>query len=524
MMAAANSIVPDDLQNHLLLMLSNIATTATSNSDNPKKRSFADFVNSSNLNHYPLPSALPQTSFDLSLLAHAHAAKRSHIADPYDLDDNDLLDGDFSAPQFKMEQGNHLSESTTIDLTTDDRLLPSGKKKPGRKPATTEPTSKRTAQNRAAQRAFRDRKERYVKDLEARVKELEAANTAALSGPPDDPGQAPSTVSLIVENLALRSKVKQLQSENFSLRNTTAAPVIPAVAPIRGSSTSSSATDVFLRSSSTSSTPNPPTFASPATSSPSLLDHTSSATSSNAVFPPPLAPPSPTNNFNFAFPTSDTLDFSSLLSAPSYFDVANPPAVPFDFSSLFSTPAAAQPRLTPPTSAPNDDDDWLLSDFTGFSPADILSIATANTATNRYVPTSHPATTASQPALDTGSSAPCSKLCENAEIVDKVKQFVDDEAALDELCDMFSSKATCSEIQQVQSLMVEACKNDDKEGFLELVNNCREKKRMYMVSISKSDIEWRQRGVGMERKRISNGRAIGWIVAPLDGNGKGPMA
>ncbi|KAJ4393208.1 DNA-binding transcription factor yap1 [Gnomoniopsis smithogilvyi] len=49
-------------------------------------------------------------------------------------------------------------------------------KKPGRKPLTTEPTSKRKAQNRAAQRAFRERKEKHVKDLEIKVEELEKAS------------------------------------------------------------------------------------------------------------------------------------------------------------------------------------------------------------------------------------------------------------------------------------------------------------------------------------------------------------
>lgn len=45
--------------------------------------------------------------------------------------------------------------------------------KPGRKPLTSEPKNKRTAQNRAAQRAFRERKERRMKDLEDKVAELE---------------------------------------------------------------------------------------------------------------------------------------------------------------------------------------------------------------------------------------------------------------------------------------------------------------------------------------------------------------
>ncbi|ROW01228.1 hypothetical protein VMCG_05834 [Cytospora schulzeri] len=52
-------------------------------------------------------------------------------------------------------------------------------KKPGRKPLTTEPTSKRKAQNRAAQRAFRERKEKHLKDLETKVLELEKASASA---------------------------------------------------------------------------------------------------------------------------------------------------------------------------------------------------------------------------------------------------------------------------------------------------------------------------------------------------------
>ncbi|KAK0742497.1 transcription factor PAP1-domain-containing protein [Apiosordaria backusii] len=49
-------------------------------------------------------------------------------------------------------------------------------KKPGRKPLTTEPSSKRKAQNRAAQRAFRERKEKHLKELETKVEELEKAS------------------------------------------------------------------------------------------------------------------------------------------------------------------------------------------------------------------------------------------------------------------------------------------------------------------------------------------------------------
>ncbi|OSS50979.1 hypothetical protein B5807_04291 [Epicoccum nigrum] len=69
-------------------------------------------------------------------------------------------------------------------------------KKPGRKPLTSEPTTKRKAQNRAAQRAFRERKEKHLKDLETKVQELEKASDAANQ-----------------ENGLLRGQVQRLQME-----------------------------------------------------------------------------------------------------------------------------------------------------------------------------------------------------------------------------------------------------------------------------------------------------------------------
>ncbi|KAH8157489.1 hypothetical protein CIB48_g10755 [Xylaria polymorpha] len=69
-------------------------------------------------------------------------------------------------------------------------------KKPGRKPLTNEPSSKRKAQNRAAQRAFRERKEKHLKDLETKVEELEKASSATSD-----------------ENTQLRSQIEKLTVE-----------------------------------------------------------------------------------------------------------------------------------------------------------------------------------------------------------------------------------------------------------------------------------------------------------------------
>ncbi|KAI1195745.1 transcription factor PAP1-domain-containing protein [Nemania serpens] len=69
-------------------------------------------------------------------------------------------------------------------------------KKPGRKPLTNEPSSKRKAQNRAAQRAFRERKEKHLKDLETKVEELEKASSVTSD-----------------ENSQLRAQIEKLSVE-----------------------------------------------------------------------------------------------------------------------------------------------------------------------------------------------------------------------------------------------------------------------------------------------------------------------
>ncbi|KAI1276294.1 hypothetical protein F5Y07DRAFT_408483 [Xylaria sp. FL0933] len=63
--------------------------------------------------------------------------------------------------------------------------------------------SRRKAQNRAAQRAFRERKERHVKDLEAKLASLEAAQSQTAS-----------------ENEKLRREMQKISTENEVLRAT----------------------------------------------------------------------------------------------------------------------------------------------------------------------------------------------------------------------------------------------------------------------------------------------------------------
>ncbi|KAI8362804.1 hypothetical protein BD560DRAFT_404153 [Blakeslea trispora] len=100
--------------------------------------------------------------------------------------------------------------------------LDSSTKKPGRKPIPDEesfsdtdqdPKVKRKAQNRVAQRAFRERKERYVKELENRLKQVQEAHLI-------------TTSQLIQENQRLQATVFRLESENCALKG------LPAPCPL----------------------------------------------------------------------------------------------------------------------------------------------------------------------------------------------------------------------------------------------------------------------------------------------------
>ncbi|PSN70054.1 hypothetical protein BS50DRAFT_571361 [Corynespora cassiicola Philippines] len=85
------------------------------------------------------------------------------------------------------------------DARTNRTRSSSEEKEPGLTPA----QSKRKAQNRAAQRAFRERKERHVRDLEAKLSALES-----------------STHSLQSDNERLKLALQRARTENEILRAT----------------------------------------------------------------------------------------------------------------------------------------------------------------------------------------------------------------------------------------------------------------------------------------------------------------
>ncbi|KAL2815074.1 transcription factor PAP1-domain-containing protein [Aspergillus cavernicola] len=116
----------------------------------------------------------------------------------WDFQDSENLIGDLpeSAESEEHEGGEKRKEMDSDSEMVGKKRRESAAKKPGRKPLTSEPTSKRKAQNRAAQRAFRERKERHLKDLETKVDELQKVS--------DDTNE---------QNGLLKAQVERLQVE-----------------------------------------------------------------------------------------------------------------------------------------------------------------------------------------------------------------------------------------------------------------------------------------------------------------------
>ncbi|CAO3678015.1 unnamed protein product [Rhizopus stolonifer] len=133
----------------------------------------------------------------------------------FDMDDNSL---DILNEAIQSHQSNlaYDKQDTTHkrELDKEDQVeVAVTPKKSGRKPlpekpvkdGIIDPKQKRKAQNRAAQRAYRDRKDKQMAELQARITELEEMNVN-------------KDQSLIKENNELKNLIKKLQEENDSLK------------------------------------------------------------------------------------------------------------------------------------------------------------------------------------------------------------------------------------------------------------------------------------------------------------------
>ncbi|KAF9407161.1 hypothetical protein BGZ94_002804 [Podila epigama] len=106
--------------------------------------------------------------------------------------------------QQQQQQAYHDTSSNANDLDAAAAAADKVRKRPGRKPNPTSPTI-RKEQNRAAQRAFRDRKERHLQQLENMIKDLKDQHFLVTSKYQHEARQ-------------LKAHIEALQSENYYLR------------------------------------------------------------------------------------------------------------------------------------------------------------------------------------------------------------------------------------------------------------------------------------------------------------------
>ncbi|ODQ64230.1 hypothetical protein NADFUDRAFT_47492 [Nadsonia fulvescens var. elongata DSM 6958] len=131
-----------------------------------------------------------------------------------------------------------IQEEDTLTHKVVKPSAPEERRKPGRKLDQKEPANKRKAQNRAAQRAFRERKERHLIELEEKVESLEQETTVTHN-----------------ENEFLRFQVKRLQNELKMYREKTKQTGFSSIIP---TSEPGSNLDSSLRKSSSASIENLP--------------------------------------------------------------------------------------------------------------------------------------------------------------------------------------------------------------------------------------------------------------------------
>ncbi|KAI9471921.1 MAG: hypothetical protein EXX96DRAFT_582213 [Benjaminiella poitrasii] len=173
-------------------------------------------MSSLNVNPNMTPSEILQLNLNDSALELLNAAIVSHQVkidgSEHVNEEPALITARNEPPKNSSFEKTNTNAFSKRELDKDEQTV-TAPKRVGRKPldksqipdASLDPKQKRKAQNRAAQRAFRDRKEKHLAELQARIEELEALNST-------------KNEDLIRENQTLKEQLQKLQEENYALR------------------------------------------------------------------------------------------------------------------------------------------------------------------------------------------------------------------------------------------------------------------------------------------------------------------
>ncbi|KAJ3215750.1 hypothetical protein HK099_006226 [Clydaea vesicula] len=323
------------------------------------------------------------------------------------------------------------SKSNTTSHSEDDNEEESNKKgqtekkKPGRKPTQIDPSNKRTAQNRAAQRAFRERKEKYLSDLETKVRELEEANKLS---------KGESTLKLIQENKQLKETIENLRTENSMLKDMQFTFDYPV------------ADNQKLLNQLSSHLSSPP----------STIDATSPF--SESLF---------TNNisdFNL-FSNDSTFNFDSNLTPPP--NAINGQSAhkdelfSFNSSDIFSNTGIDKLQSLNfglyPTST-NTSSPTVFNEYREHG-LDSIQLETDNTIDKLLDTADLPVETKN---IDVKEECPLV----DKQLKEQVQRVITDPSTLNELCEMFSSKASCNEFVKLKERVAIAIIQEDKNEVI----------------------------------------------------------
>ncbi|TPX58997.1 hypothetical protein PhCBS80983_g02786 [Powellomyces hirtus] len=473
-----------------------------------------------------------------------NAKKRSGDQDEGQRKNHAHLGKDASSSLSSTESLDSKSSTQAAAAAAGTTVAGNPKKKPGRKPATTEPANKRTAQNRAAQRAFRERKERYVKELEERLAQLEEAQEKSEGG------------ELVGENSRLRQKIAELENENRVLRQMPFAFEFPgqqngmvmsneklndatngAAYDINDYRFTATNTSPGLTNTSSSYAPISPTSIINAEGTPYASE--SSPFSNNSGDMPALLEgdsyalfddvQSSTHSVISEHETAsinDQSDLDSILAGlpldqftftdqlPNYSTQAdftnNFAAAPFQsyrdtnpFSATFNNPFTTDTAIA--TDAEFDEFLSLTGAERPMQQQQQQQLPQAQLPVYQHPsPQQFQQQTQQQlqqlqqqlptyvsPLQQQPSSVPqpngqkhniqSVKCPLDAETWKRTKDCVEDPQSIDELCDLFKTKAQCSEMVQLQNQILTACENGKKDEVMDLLLVAKEKKRMHML-------------------------------------------
>ncbi|KAF8213750.1 hypothetical protein K438DRAFT_1565466 [Mycena galopus ATCC 62051] len=344
-------------------------------------------VNPQTISRYPLPSLTPPSE-DSSPSPPQQSGSKSPD------DDHDLKrkasDEDLDLEEGPSQKAQHTSGNGKKG-TTKRKSSGGGNANPVNSFLDESRLMKRKEQNRAAQRAFRERKEKHVKDLEDKVAALEAKNDAATS-----------------ENENLRDLLSRLQNENVMLKESTFTFSVPK-------SGVSAVGSVYTSPSFRSPTASLPASSPPPPSGVNPLDYSSLTTFDPGMLSLLDDTPQPT-----ATDGAMQMDFGfggSGVPSKSYTTIASNPMFT-SFASVFDLPAASySPSVPGPTettasqsaatsafnfdisslsawSTPNPDNgafDDLFGGFMGGNPVDFndFNVLMANSPSSSISPVAH---------------------------------------------------------------------------------------------------------------------------------------